>query len=94
MGKQKKIRDIIPRSAGARKKEPLLFKEVREILSWRKAGSPAGHEFNGSQEQQMQGRAAKSHLPLSCKLNKVWDGNSAIQGDQILTLCVVEAALD
>lgn len=42
----------------------------------------------------MQGRAAKSHLPLSSKLNKAWDGNSAIQGDQILTLGVVEAALD
>lgn len=48
----------------------------------------------GSQERWVQGRAAKSYLPLSSKLSKAWDGNSATRGDEVLPPCVVVAALD
>lgn len=93
--KKKKIRNIIPRSAGARNKEPLLFKEVRMCLREKLGVQLSVNSMGaGSQEWQVQSRAAKSHLPLSFKLSKTWDSNSATQGDYILPPCVVVAALD
>lgn len=96
IGKEKKkIRNIIPRSAGARNREPLLFNEVRLCLR-EKLGVQLSVNSMGaeSQKQQVQGRAAKSHLPLSFKLSKTWNGNSTTQGNYILPPCVVVAALD